>query len=256
MNKRWMIILCKFSIFSLVGFLLLTIVRFFSFTPLQLMNVWGKESGSFLRRCRWTWHTDESEELHKLGILRSRSGKRVWVQVTARKFNFSVPTFPFHLPCGWQKFSIEFFCCLEIFFWFFFSPLICVSRRTRISVFAQRNALKKSSVVLCQLFLILNSECVVSQIFASADKEMFYLRNAKHDTFTPKTLFDTLLEGWLGRREKRSALPCAVVKFNSPSYMLMMFAGNLRACVKSVIKYLTHFPGGDYRHFCALRVRW
>lgn len=159
-----------------------------------------------------------------------------------------------------KSFRSNFFAALRFlslrFSDFFFSLLICVSQRTRIFVFAQRNALKKSSVVLCQLFLILNSECVVSQIFASADKEMFYLRNAKHDTFTPKTLFDTLLEGWLGRGEKCSALPCAVVKFNSPSYMLMMFAGNLRACVKSVIKYLTHFPRGDYRHFCSLRVRW
>lgn len=175
-----------------------------------------------------------------------RSGKRVWVQVTARKFNFSVPTFAFHLLCGWQKFSIEFFCRLEIFL----SLLICVSRRTRIFVFAQRNALKKVECRSLPTFLlILQSECVVSQIFAFADKEMFYLRNAKHDTFTPKTLFDTLLEGWQGEGT-RSALPCSVVKFNSPSYMLMMFAGNLRACVKSVIKYLTHFPRGDYRHFC------
>lgn len=90
---------------------------------------------------------------------------------------------------------------------------------------------------------------MVSQIFAFADKEMFYLRNAKHDTFTPKTLFDTLLEGEV-EEGARSALPCVVVKFNSPSYTLMMFAGNLRACVKSVVKYLTHFPRGDYRHFC------
>jgi len=39
------------------------------------------------------------------------------------------------------------------------------------------------------------------------------------------------------------AAPLFVIR--SPSYMLMMFAGNLRVCIKSVIKYLAHFPSED-----------
>lgn len=158
MNKRWMIILCKFSIFCPRRiFAAYNCSRFFVvvFSP---SNWWMFGAKNRKVSEEMQMNLAHRRELHKLGILRSRSGKRkrVWVQVTARKFNFSVPTFSFS-PSLWLT---KVFDRIFLLPWEFLPSFDLLLERTRIFVFAQRNALKKlSSVVLCQVFSY-SAECV------------------------------------------------------------------------------------------------